>query len=299
MITLAERLQRGPTDPLLLDGGGATTLEASGESLDPALWSAGCLIDAPDAIRRCHAAFLSAGAEVATTMTYQASFEGFARRGLEAAEARRVMASGVRLAREAGAEVTHQTFVAGSVGSYGGVLADGSEFRGGFGLSVDRLVDFHRPRLEACGAGADVVACETVPELDEVRAFARLAEDAPVPVWISVTLRDGAHLRSGESLREAFDIVADSAAVAFALNCSAPAHVTAALELLPSEGLPIFAYANSGEGYVDGAWSGDRGPRPFIAFVGDWLDRGAAGVGGCCRVTPDDIRDMADLLARR
>ena len=64
------------------DGGLATELEARGHDLSDDLWSARLLVDAPDEIIAAHRAFLRAGAAVATTATYQASFDGFAARGI-------------------------------------------------------------------------------------------------------------------------------------------------------------------------------------------------------------------------
>jgi homocysteine S-methyltransferase len=64
------------------DGGLATELEARGHDLSDALWSARLLADDPDEIRAAHLAFYRAGASIATTATYQASFGGFAARGM-------------------------------------------------------------------------------------------------------------------------------------------------------------------------------------------------------------------------
>jgi homocysteine S-methyltransferase len=62
---------------VMLDGGLATEMEKNGADLDDELWSAKMLIEAPEMIRRVHADFLRAGADVIATATYQASFDGF------------------------------------------------------------------------------------------------------------------------------------------------------------------------------------------------------------------------------
>jgi homocysteine S-methyltransferase len=64
------------TGPLVLDGGLATELAARGYDLSDALWSARLLADAPEAIEAVHRAYFEAGANVAITASYQASFEG-------------------------------------------------------------------------------------------------------------------------------------------------------------------------------------------------------------------------------
>src|SRR5664279_762403 len=70
---------------VVLDGGLASELARRGHDVSSRLWSAGLLADAPHAIGAVHRAVFAAGAEVATTASYQASAEGFAARGLDAA----------------------------------------------------------------------------------------------------------------------------------------------------------------------------------------------------------------------
>ncbi|MDT5348494.1 MAG: homocysteine S-methyltransferase, partial [Mycobacterium sp.] len=67
---------------LISDGGLATELEARGHDLADPLWSARLLSDAPQQIVAVHAAYFRAGARIATTASYQASFEGFATHGI-------------------------------------------------------------------------------------------------------------------------------------------------------------------------------------------------------------------------
>ena len=58
---------------VVLDGGMATELEARGNDLSSTLWSARLLADEPEAIVDVHRAFFAAGAQVATTASYQGS----------------------------------------------------------------------------------------------------------------------------------------------------------------------------------------------------------------------------------
>src|SRR5207342_2102556 len=143
----------------------ATELERRGHDLPGQLWSARLLADRPEEIRAVHNAYFTAGAEVATTASYQASIDGFRRRGLDpAAMLRRSVTLGCE-ARDAHG----RGWVAASVGPYGAVLADGSEYRGDYRLSVAQLRRFHRPRMEIlAAAGADLLAIETIPCLAEV-----------------------------------------------------------------------------------------------------------------------------------
>ncbi len=277
----------------ILDGGLATQLEADGHDLDHPLWSARVVMEAPDAVVAVHERYLQAGADCVIAATYQATPQGLMALGLEASRAEAVMLQAVRLALRARGDGA--AAVAASVGPYGATLADGSEFRGDDGLSVDELVAFHRPRWELlCGSGADLLACETVPSLREVRALASLFAEGALPGWISVSCRDGAHLSDGTPIEEVARVVQASDAVwAWGINCTAPRHVTPLLRRCRQAGLtaPAVVYPNSGERF-DGdrrCWVGEPDVHDFVAQASEWKALGAAVIGGCCRTGPDHV----------
>ncbi len=295
--------------PVVLDGGLATELEASGADLSDALWSARLLVEDPAAIVRAHLAFFRAGAQVATSASYQATFEGFARRGLDGAEAAALMRRSVELAGEARAIVLAERggpaaqrplLVAASIGPYGAFLADGSEYRGRYGLSVTALRDFHRARMTALlAAGPDLLAMETVPEIQEGEALVGLLDDLGGAGWLSFTCADGARLRSGAPVDEAFALADGAASVlAVGVNCTAPEF---ALELVERAATvtdkPIVVYPNGGEDWdpVGRRWVGAGAPMGAAAAE-RWIAAGARLVGGCCRVTPARIGEIAGAL---
>ncbi|QKW05259.1 homocysteine S-methyltransferase [Streptomyces sp. NA04227] len=293
-FTLPQALARGP---LVLDGGLSNQLEADGHDLGDALWSARLLADCPQALLRAHQAYFAAGADVVITASYQASFEGFARCGIDRGRAAALMASSVTLARTAArrAAVERPLWVAASVGPYGAVLADGSEYRGRYGLSVGELADFHRPRIEALLAAApDALALETVPDTAEALALLRAVRGLGVPVWLSYSIL-GDRTRAGQPLTEAFALAAEAEEVfAVGVNCCSPHDAEAAVPLAAQlTGKPVVVYPNSGEDWDDraGAW---RGPVRFApARARDWVREGARLVGGCCRVGPAAVSEVA------
>ena len=276
--------------PVVLDGGLATLLEARGHDLSSDLWSARLLRDDPEAVVSAHREFFAAGAEVATSASYQASFEGFARLGLDREQAADLMRLAVTLAVRARDESAPDGWVAASVGPYGAYLADGSEYRGDYDLDVAGLRDFHRPRLEVlAAAGADVLAVETIPCLAEVEALCAELDGTGVTAWLSLSA-DGDRTRADEPLAEAWDMTADvDEIVAVGVNCCVPGDVTTALADATG---PLVAYPNSGQGWdaVRRSWTGESAFDP--GAVEAWLDAGARLVGGCCRVGPDDIAEV-------
>jgi homocysteine S-methyltransferase len=274
--------------PLVLDGGLSNQLADQGHDLSDELWSARLLADDPAAITAAHRAYFAAGAQVAITSSYQASFEGFARRGVGPEQAAGLLGRSVELARAAG-----PGWVAASVGPYGAVLADGSEYRGRYGLTEGQLVDFHRPRIEALvAAGPDVLAVETIPDTDEAVAVLRALEGVEVPVWLSFTIA-GDRTRAGQPIAEAFALAADAPGVlAVGVNCCSPEDADAAVRVAAQAGgKPVVVYPNSGESWQGRAWQGTSTFHP--ERVAGWLADGAGLVGGCCRVGPEQIRALA------
>lgn len=286
---------------LISDGGLATELEARGHDLADALWSARLLVDAPEAIRAVHAAFFRAGAVIATTASYQASFDGFAAAGLDRAETIRLLRRSVESARQARDEASgdgRPRWVAASVGPYGAALADGSEYRGRYGLSAARLRDWHAPRLAALAeAEPDVLALETIPDADEAEVLVDLVADLGLPAWLSYTVA-GEATRAGQPLPDAFAVAADAPnIVAVGVNCCSPADVAPAIAAArAATGRPAVVYPNSGEGWdpVGHTWTG---PALFSETQAhEWVSLGATIIGGCCRVRPADIARLAAAL---
>ncbi len=295
-----------PFDPtaniLISDGGLATELEARGHDLSDDLWSARLLRDAPHEITAAHLAFFRAGAVIATTASYQASFGGFAGHGIARDEAATLMSRSVGLAREATDQLAGdgtQRWVAASVGPYGAALADGAEYRGRYGLSVADLVAWHRPRLEVlAGAGPDLLALETIPDADEAEALMTAVSGLGLPAWLSYTI-DGDRTRAGQPLAEAFALAAEvPEVVAVGVNCCDPADVPAAIAAAREvTGKPVIVYPNSGERWdaERRAWAGTAG---FAAGQAErWAAEGARIVGGCCRVRPAGIAQIARALS--
>jgi homocysteine S-methyltransferase len=272
--------------PVLLDGGLATQLEAQGADLTTALWSAQLLLDDPDAITAAHVAFFAAGAQVATTASYQAPLS--------------LIPDSVRLAQQARNTCSddQDRWVAGSLGPYGAFLSDGSEYRGDYGLSVPELRAWHRPRVAALvEAGADVLAAETIPCLAEVEALLLELAGTGVPCWLSLTCT-GRRTRGGEPAYEGFGMASEVAeVVAVGVNCVDPGDVSGLLALAAeASGKPGVAYPNRGE-----AWDASRrawtGPGRFTPTdVTGWVGAGARLVGGCCRVGPAEIAAMGAAL---
>lgn len=301
---------RSDDDLLVLDGGLATALEAAGADLRDELWSARLLLDDPAAIADAHRAYLDAGADVVITASYQASVDGFTARGLTPDEASALIGRSVSLGKEVrdtwwgeGRAGRRRPLVAASVGPYGAVLADGSEYTGRYDIDVDGLVSFHAPRLRLLVASdPDLLAIETIPSIDEARALARALEllpDAP-PAWWSFQCRDETHLADGSSFADAVDIATSvPSTIATGVNCTDPLVVDRLVETAASRsGLPVVVYPNRGARWEAPAKRWEGGGADLAALAPRWRDAGARLIGGCCGTLPDDIGAIAAALGR-
>jgi homocysteine S-methyltransferase len=296
--------------PAAIDGGLASELTARGHDLSGALWSARLLRDDPAAIRDVHATYFGVGATVGISASYQASRAGFERAGSTAAEADRLLALSVALVREArelaaDAGATQPMLVAASVGPYGATLHDGSEYRGRYGVARHDLASFHRERLEVLvAAEPDLLAVETVPDLDEAEAVVEALEGSDVPAWLSFSCADAATTCAGQPIEEAAALVAAAPTIeAIGVNCTKPEHVGGLVARIRAvrPDLPVVVYPNAGRVWdaARSVWLGDGADLLPRGAVESWFDTGVSLAGGCCGLGPAAIADINVVAAAR
>ena len=298
---------------IVIDGALATELERRGYDLKDDLWSAKILIEQPEAIKQLHLDYLNAGADCVITASYQATIEGFMKRGLNEGEAVGLIQKSFQLAtevrdnfwsNESNRAGRSKPFVAASVGPYGAFLADGSEYRGNYGLTEQELMDFHRPRMKALiEAGAGMLACETIPSLIEAQALAKLLDEFPdIAAWFSFSARDDKHISEGQSFADCVHLLAKHPQiVAIGLNCTSPKYICSLIrEGKTRTDKPILVYPNLGEIYDSFTkdWDGHAAVESFGEEAKVWYEAGARLIGGCCRTTPEDIRVISNWVRK-
>lgn len=292
-------------DFCLLDGGLATELEAMGYDLRHPLWSARLLLEDESAIRKVHRAYLEAGADILISASYQLTIPGLLREGLDEAAAEAMIQRAVTLAVE---ERDHyweiekkknptrrKPLVAAGIGPYGAWLADGSEYRGNYGLARKELKQFHARRMALLSAtSAALLACETVPSYLEAEVLAELMAEHERGGWISFSCQNATQISDGTPLRKCAELLKNAGCVwGIGINCTAPQYVTELISHIRAAGFQeaIVVYPNSGETF-DGksrSWKGTRSEQDFVEMAKQWRDLGASIIGGCCRTGPAHI----------
>lgn len=308
MDTIARDLAKYPL--LVLDGAFGTELARRGFDTNDALWSAKALFEKPELVEAVHRDYYEAGADISTSASYQATVEGFEKKGFTREQAKELIVRSVRLVQQARDAFWQQKekrvgrpqpLAAASVGPYGAYLADGSEYRGDYGASRAELADFHAERLAILvSAGPDILACETLPLLDEARAILDDLRRYPdAGAWISFSCKDAEYTCGGDAIADCARLLdKESQVAAIGVNCTAPQYVADLIRNIRAHtAKPVVVYPNTGETYdaVTKTWYGS--PTPYHDFVRQWYEAGARLIGGCCRTTPDDIRGIAAFRA--
>ncbi|KAG6576350.1 Homocysteine S-methyltransferase [Phytophthora cinnamomi] len=323
VLTGLQQLLADKSRVVVLDGGFATELEKDPrvDLSTSSLWSASLLLDKnahlQSVVVDAHKTYFLAGADVATTASYQASVDGFKRERVTALEdVEKLFAKSIDLgvqARDAAWSELDQSkrikpLVGASIGCYGAALADGSEYRGDYGKTKEELVLWHKHRFAYFTnyAPADFLICETIPCLVEVEAFVDLLNEFPAAhAIVAVACHNGTELNSGEPIARIPEILArlknPSQLLAIGINCTPPQHVESLLRELEAAAWPKAVYPNSGEGWdgVNKKWlpaDSTGGPSSWEEFLPKWYDAGARFFGGCCRTSPDDIRAIREYF---
>ena len=295
---------------MVIDGSMATALEALGANTNSSLWTAAALAEQPELVKQVHLDYFRAGADCGITCSYQATIPGLMAHGYTEAQAETLIADSVGLflaAREEWWEEegraqgrAYPVCLAG-IGPYGAFLADGSEYKGNYGVSDQVLYDFHRRRAEILtDAGADVLLIETQPSMKEVRIAAEIAEDLGMDYWISFSCRDGQHINEGDLIRNCAAELSEGypRLKMIGVNCSKPEYIASLIrEIKSATDLPIGVYPNSGLVYdpATKTWSAPEGQLDFGAYALSYMKEGAAAVGGCCTTNADHIRQVAEI----
>lgn len=291
---------------LILDGAMATELEKYGCDLNDSLWSAKVLMENPELIKQVHMDYFQAGADCAITASYQATVEGFKQRGLSELEAIELIQKSVQIAKTARDEfwsTTDQTnrskpLVAASVGPYGAYLANGSEYTGNYALSEDELVNFHGQRIQVLvEAGADILACETIPCLMEAKAIVRVLKEFPnIYAWFSFSAKDELHISEGEKVANCAKWLDEQQQVAaIGINCTSPIYIASLIKEIKAQTTkPVIVYPNSGESYdpISKTWGSTSCEGDFGINAQHWYEAGARLIGGCCKTKPSDIKEV-------
>ena len=292
MHTLAELLAR--QGYLVLDGAMGTQLFAAGLTSGdaPERWN----VDHPDRIRRIHADYIEAGADIVLTNSFGGTRYRLALHQLEdrVEELARAAAGNARAAVDM---ANRPVLVAGSLGPTGELIDPlGALSR------ADAEAAFAEQARGLADGGADLLWLETLSDLNEVEAAivgARRACDLPIAVTMSYDT--AGHTMMGVSGAEAVARLGPHRLAALGANCGNNIADTEAVvaEIKRQIGdTPVISKANAGIPEWRGAdLHYDGTPEVMAAHAHRVRAAGVSLIGGCCGSTPSHIELMARVLA--
>jgi homocysteine S-methyltransferase len=183
--------------------------------------------------------------------------------------------------------------VAASVGPYGASLADGSEYKGNYGVSKAVIKDFHARRLEILiSTSPDYLALETMPDTFEVEVLLELLSDCPIPFWVSYSCKAGNKTNAGQDFQSAVDLAQN--AIAVGINCTKPELITDLL-ISAKSNKPYVVYPNSGRVWdpENKVWTGSAAVGFSNELIKQWAEAGAEIIGGCCGIGAVEIASLS------
>jgi len=293
---------------LITDGAAGTHLESMGCDLNDDLWTAKILKDNPELIKKLHRDYFQAGSDFGVTVSYQATIEGYIKKGLtreQAIDLIKISASLMLEARdewwqqEGKADHRRYPIAAASIGPYGAFLADGSEYRGDYELSKEELRQFHKERIEILwNQGVDLIAAETIPRLDEALIIAEIVQQLDAKCWITFSAQNESQICNGQDITECIRALEPfDSVVAVGVNCTAPQFIGGLIKNINTEtNKPIVVYGNLGNSYDPNSktWCehGKDGATSYLNYAQQWKALGAKIIGGCCGTTPNEIKQI-------
>lgn len=295
----------------VIDGSMSTALEDLGCDLNNRLWTAKILAEQPEKVRQVHMDYFEAGADCGITASYQASIPGLMEAGYTEEEAEDILKRSVRIFLNARDEWVKKhpdrptPLCLAACGPYGAYMADGSEYRGHYGVSAEALRKFHKRRAELLWeSGADILLFETQPSLEEAKIEAEIAEEMGADYWISFSCMDGTRTCEGTPIRECAELFSEGYPHLrmIGVNCTKPEYISSLIrELKAATDLPIGVYPNSGETYdpKTKTWTHNAAGENFFGKAAyGWMMDGASAVGGCCTTVGKHVRMVKDARDR-
>ncbi|HET7452053.1 MAG TPA: bifunctional homocysteine S-methyltransferase/methylenetetrahydrofolate reductase [Thermoanaerobaculia bacterium] len=279
-------------DVLLADGAMGTLLVTRGA--EPSTARSSLSLSAPEAVTEIHEDYVDAGARILTTNTWDANRVKL-REHDWADSLEKINRASVALAREAAAG--EHIFVAGSVGPLGALVKP----YGSLSLSQVREIFEEQIRI-LVEEGVDLVLLESFSNLLEAAEAVRAARgiSATIPVVAQMTFFADGRTAFGERAGDALSTLVAAGADAGGVNCTLgpqetldvftqiAAQVPAPLSVMPNAGYPTL---------IRGRNVYNASPDYFREYALEFVDHGAAIVGGCCGTTPEHVRAMARALA--
>lgn len=297
---IARKLAAG--EMVILDGGTGTEIQRHGVPMDGEVWCAMANLTHGDAVRAVHADYIRAGANVITANTYASSPLSFSHLGRDG-EIENIDRTAVRLAHEAVEEAAASPVAVAGSCSVMPPVTRGADRVPDRRWNRERILPLYERKLDVLAAGCDLIIMEMMRDLEVSLWATEAAVATGLPVWVGMSVErspDGELVSFGNRawpLSELARGLMDTGAHAALVMHNDLSTTGDSLELIKSVWSgPIGAYPEAGRFEMPNWVFKDIPPREFAAAAVAWRNAGARIAGGCCGITPDHIKALADAL---
>ncbi len=276
------------TQPLVCDGAMGTMLMFSGvESHCPEELN----LISPDTVRKVHAAYRAAGANIIETNSFGGNLPKMTKAGIPN-QVEAVNRAAAQIAREAAGD---SLFVAGCIGPLGEFLEPLGE------LTREGAVSIFRQQAEALAeGGADFFIVETMYDLGEATAAVEGAAATGLPVLCTMTFDTNGRTMMGVSPSQALADLRLAGAFAVGANCGVgPEETLKAIQEMhgTAPGAWLVAQPNAGIPSTEGGKTVySVGAAEMASWAGRFLESGVKILGSCCGSTPEYTRAIVDAV---
>jgi len=297
---LQSRIADGGT--VVIDGATGTELERRGVPMDANAWCGLANKTHPEEVRKLHADYIRAGADVVTANTF-----GTAPHVLSTTDSRNeigaINRAAIQLAQQAREEAADRpVWIAGSLSPMPAlssiVLPTDKEAQQSYLELAETLAE----------AGAELLICEMMTHAQNARLVVEAAHSVELPVWIgfSAETNDAGDVLpwgqqqfglDGDFNNTLDEIVPLGADVMGIMHTSVP-NTARVLEMLKELWTgPLLAYPDSGL-WEPPNWHYENivSPDEFVSNALQWVDAGVQILGGCCGLGVDHIRALKGAL---
>ncbi|MDD6049735.1 MAG: homocysteine S-methyltransferase family protein [Clostridiales bacterium] len=275
------------TDKLLyLDGAMGTMLHRAG--LRPGELPELLALTNPDLLTGIHRQYVEAGADVVYANTFGANRRKLRPLGVTVEE---VVRAAMAAAKKACAGTSAR--VALDIGPLGELLEPLGTLD--FSAAVDMFAELVEAGVQS---GADLIAIETMTDLQEARAALIAAKErSELPVLVTMSFDENGRTFTGCTAASMAATLTGLGADAIGLNCSlGPKQLLPILrDICQRTPLPVIAKPNAGlPDPVDGHY--DLSPEEFADAMAEAVAAGVSIVGGCCGTDPSYIRALHERV---
>ena len=278
----------------ILDGAIGTELIARGETLPPHIWSAEINQSNPQLLLNIHEEYIKAGANHIIANTFRTTARAYQKTGLANIEAQKAskasMKSAITMAKKAACSYQNIK-VLGSIAPLEDCYSP--ELFPGFQIAKKEYYTIANQLKEG---GIDGYIIETMNNILEIQACLEIVQDLNLPIWISLNLFDGYHIKSQETLESTIDMISDFNVDYILLNCNPLERTNQGMKILSKKISRWGIYPNLGIGEPspNGIIKDYCSDEEFLSLCKNAIDLGASIIGGCCGTRPMHIKLLKD-----